>query len=68
LEHHRDVALGRLQRVDHARADGDVAAADVFRNNVDLPQPEGPTMTMNSWSAISALTPWITCSSVLPVR
>ncbi|CKV54350.1 Uncharacterised protein [Mycobacterium tuberculosis] len=32
----------------------------ISRSSVDLPQPEGPTMTMNSWSAISALTPWMT--------
>ncbi len=30
LEHHRDVALGRLQVVDHAVADADVAARDFF--------------------------------------
>jgi hypothetical protein len=38
-----------------------------MRSSVDLPQPDGPTITMNSWSAISAFTPWITCSSVLPL-
>ena len=31
-----------------------------MRSSVDLPQPEGPTMTTNSPSAISALTPWMT--------
>jgi hypothetical protein len=31
-----------------------------MRSSVLLPQPDGPTMTMNSPSAISALTPWIT--------
>ena len=31
-----------------------------MRSSVDLPQPLGPTMTMNSPSAISILTPWIT--------
>jgi hypothetical protein len=31
-----------------------------MRSKVDLPQPEGPTMTMNSPSRISALTPWMT--------
>jgi hypothetical protein len=31
-----------------------------MRSSVDLPQPEGPTMTMNSRSAISAFTPWMT--------
>ncbi|EWS65443.1 hypothetical protein Y695_01300 [Hydrogenophaga sp. T4] len=31
LEHHGDVALGRLQRVDHTFANADVAATDVFQ-------------------------------------
>ena len=31
-----------------------------IRSSVDLPQPEGPTMTMNSPSSTSVLTPWIT--------
>jgi hypothetical protein len=31
-----------------------------MRSSVLLPQPLGPTMTMNSPSVISALTPWIT--------
>ena len=31
-----------------------------MRSSVDLPQPEGPTMTTNSPSAISASTPWMT--------
>src|SRR6478609_596771 len=38
-----------------------------MRSSVDLPQPDGPTMTMNSRSSISALTPWMTCSSCLPL-
>jgi hypothetical protein len=38
-----------------------------MRSSVDLPQPEGPTMTTNSWSAISALTPWITGFALGPV-
>jgi hypothetical protein len=33
-----------------------------MRNNVDLPQPDGPTITMNSPSAIATSTPWITWS------
>ena len=32
----------------------------IMRSSVDLPQPDGPTMTTNSPSAISALTPWMT--------
>ena len=34
-----------------------------IRSSVDLPQPEGPTMTMNSPSATSVVTPWITSRS-----
>src|SRR5690348_3287168 len=33
-----------------------------MRSSVDLPQPEGPTMTMNSPSATSRSMPWITCT------
>ncbi|MET4761096.1 hypothetical protein ABH970_001468 [Bradyrhizobium ottawaense] len=29
----------------------------IMRSVVDLPQPEGPTRTMNSWSAISRSMP-----------
>ena len=38
-----------------------------MRSSVLLPQPDGPTMTMNSPSAISALTPWITLTAFGPV-
>src|SRR6185295_7243381 len=31
-----------------------------MRSNVDLPQPDGPTMTMNSPSDTCISTPWIT--------
>ena len=31
-----------------------------MRSSVDLPQPEGPTITTNSPWAMSALTPWMT--------
>jgi hypothetical protein len=31
LEHHRDVALGRLELVDHAVADADLAAGDLLQ-------------------------------------
>ena len=31
-----------------------------MRISVDLPQPEGPTMTMNSPSLTSMSMPWIT--------
>jgi hypothetical protein len=38
-----------------------------MRSRVDLPQPEGPTMTTNSPSLISALTPWITGLALGPL-
>ena len=31
-----------------------------MRSSVDLPQPEGPTSTMNSPSAMSKPMPWMT--------
>jgi hypothetical protein len=37
-----------------------------MRSSVDLPQPEGPTMTMNSPSLISAFTPWMTWLALGP--
>ena len=40
-----------------------VSSPATMRSSVDLPQPEGPRMTMNSPSVISMFTPWITCSS-----
>ena len=39
----------------------------IMRSSVDLPQPEGPTSTMNSPSLISTLMPWITGTAALPV-
>jgi hypothetical protein len=38
-----------------------------MRSSVLLPQPDGPTMTMNSPSAISASTPWITWLALGPL-
>ena len=32
----------------------------IIRSRVDLPQPDGPTSTTNSPSAISTVTSWIT--------
>ena len=32
----------------------------ISRKSVDLPQPEGPTKTMNSPSSMARSTPWIT--------
>ena len=32
----------------------------IIRSRVDLPQPDGPTRTTNSLSAISTSMPWIT--------
>ena len=37
----------------------------IMRSSVDLPQPEGPTSTTNSPSAISRSMPWMT-STLLP--
>ena len=37
-----------------------------IRSSVDLPQPDGPTMTTNSPSAMSALTPWMTAFAFGP--
>ncbi len=31
-----------------------------IRNSVDLPQPDGPTITTNSPSAMSMVMPWMT--------
>jgi hypothetical protein len=69
LEHHGDVAVHRLHVVDPLAADPDLAEVTVsspatMRSSVDLPQPDGPTITMNSPSAMSMSMPWIT--SVLP--
>ena len=37
-----------------------------MRSKVLLPQPEGPTMTTNSPSAISASTPWMALKALGP--
>src|SRR5271165_6223854 len=34
----------------------------IIRNVVDLPQPDGPTRTTNSWSAMSRLIPFTACT------
>jgi len=39
-----------------------VSSPATIRSSVDLPQPEGPTITMNSPSATFVSTPWITSS------
>ena len=41
-----------------------VSRPAIMRSSVDLPQPEGPTITMNSPSAIVDVTPWITRTSL----
>ena len=72
LEHHRDVALLRRHAVHDAAADRDLAlpvissSPAIMRSSVDLPQPDGPTSTQNSPSAIAMSTPRITC--VVPNR
>ncbi len=68
LEHHGDVALGRMQVVHLAARDPDFAAGDglepamVF-SNVDLPQPEGPTSTRKPPSSISRSMPFSTSTA-----
>jgi hypothetical protein len=38
-----------------------VSSPAIIRSSVDLPQPDGPTSTMNSPSAISTSMPCSTC-------
>ncbi len=38
-----------------------VSRPATMRSSVDLPQPDGPTITTNSPSATSMDTPWMTC-------
>ena len=38
-----------------------------MRSKVDLPQPEGPTMTTNSPSLMLALRSWMTVLALAPV-
>jgi hypothetical protein len=42
-----------------------VSRPAIMRSSVDLPQPEGPTITMNSPSAMVVVTPWITRRSLV---
>jgi hypothetical protein len=68
LEHHGDAALGRRHVVDHHAVDSSVppvisSSPAIIRRSVDLPQPEGPTKTMNSPCRISRSTPWITSTA-----
>ncbi len=39
-----------------------VSSPATMRSSVDLPQPDGPTMTTNSPSSTSTEMPWITAS------
>ena len=61
LEHHGDVAVLRRQVVDDPVADARASPAVIssspatMRRAVDLPQPDGPTSTSNSPSAISSV-------------
>ena len=40
-----------------------VSSPATMRSSVDLPQPDGPTITTNSPSAMSIEMPWITFTS-----
>ncbi len=65
LEHHRDVPVLGIEAADLAIADPDLAPETssrpaTMRSVVDLPQPDGPTSTVNSLSAISRSRPSIT--------
>ena len=70
LEHHRDVALLRRLLRDVGVADPDRArrvtssSPAIERRSVVLPQPDGPTSTMNSPSAMSRLTSSTACDAV----
>jgi len=72
-EHHRDVALLRRHVVDAPLPDADLAVADllqpaIMRSSVDLPQPDGPTSTVNEPSAIAMSTPCSTSTSPKRLR
>jgi hypothetical protein len=61
LEDHRDVAVPRRESRHLALADPDVTLRHlsrpaIIRSSVDLPQPDGPTRTMNSPLSIVRLT------------
>ena len=51
-----------LPAISSVPSDG-VSKPPTMRSRVDLPQPEGPTTTTSSPSAISQETPWITSMS-----
>ena len=63
LEHHGDVAVARAHVVDHLAADRDLAprpmssSPAIVRSSVLLPQPEGPTSTVNSPSGMARSMP-----------
>jgi hypothetical protein len=68
LEHHGDAALLRRQVVDHLPSISSVpevmsSSPAIIRRSVDLPQPEGPTKTTNSPSAMSMSTPLMTSTA-----
>ena len=66
----RELSGGQRQRVAMGRAivPPEISSSPAtMRSSVLLPQPDGPTMTMNSPSAISALTPWMTGFAFAPV-
>lgn len=67
LKHHRDVPLARAQIVDDCAADRDRTVVRVLKTGdgsqkCALPQPDGPTSTANSPSAMVRSTPRTACT------
>ena len=64
LEHHGDVAVGGLDLVDDLAADAMpcrsvmVSSPAIMRSSVDLPQPDGPSSTVNEPSGMASDTPF----------
>ena len=73
LKHHREVALACAEIVDDPPPIDTVpsvmsSSPAIMRRMVDLPQPEGPTSTTNSPSAISRSMPWTTAMLAVGLR
>ena len=70
LEHHGDVAVARAHVVDDLAADLDRAVVmssspAMVRSSVLLPQPDGPTSTVNSPSGIERSMPRTACTAAV---